>query len=168
MTYLKNSLLHQELSYAWESYFSDPELIDQFDVQRSGDTIFAQRAEGFGNRPGLHRQTWVVRESDSVVVSYASQQRQESWLYGNEINLSIRLDSSGTYLDHQLEITSEVPLLKQTISALIQGLNFATFYTVLNLCKKQTTIFYINIEHHQFLGTFNWQYSLMLYNFIHS
>ncbi|MEM7658625.1 MAG: hypothetical protein AAF399_21045 [Bacteroidota bacterium] len=117
------SLLHQELSYAWESYFSDPELIDQFEVQRNGDSLIAIREAAYENSPGLASQTWVILEPDSIVLYYASRQQQASWLYANDISLTIQFDSSGTYLHHQLDILSQVPLLKQNISARIVGQN---------------------------------------------
>lgn len=119
----QKSLLHQELSYAWEGYFGDPELADQYELRKSGDSLIAVRKPAFANRPGLQAQTWVIQPSDSTVRYLSTQQQQRSWLYANDVHLTIKFDEQGHYLSHHLEIDSRVPLLNQQISALIEGRN---------------------------------------------
>jgi hypothetical protein len=117
------SLLHQELSYAWEGYFGDPELADQFELRQNGDSLISVRKPAYANRPGLVAQTWVIQPADSTVRFFSTQQQQRSWLYANDVHLTITFDEQGRYLSHRLEIDSRVPLLDQQISALIEGQN---------------------------------------------
>lgn len=115
-----NYLLLRDLAYVGETYYDDPYLIDNLDVQRRQDTLIARVQPDKAQEVELQTQK-ILYQRDSLLRFVESELRKESWLYAMHIDIQVQFDSAGRYQQHHLDVTTEVPLLGRTFRAEVQG-----------------------------------------------
>ena len=118
--------LKQDLVYALGPYYSDPYLLEQFEVRQTGDTLLAHLQEDWIGSDGVQFQKLLWQTHDSVIRYLETAKKQRSWLYETDVHLKVYFDKNGLYQSHELELASRVPLLSHSLSARMSGkMNYA-------------------------------------------
>jgi hypothetical protein len=118
--------LKQDLVYALGPYYSDPYLLEQFELSYAGDTLVARLREDWVGSDGLQFQKLLWQQPDSVIRYLETSKMQRSWLYETDVHLRVSFGEKGLYHSHQLELTSGVPLLSHRLAARMSGkMNYA-------------------------------------------
>ena len=114
-------LLVRDLQYAVESYYADPATLENMELSESGDTLTAAVRPEYARKAKLLLQRVTFSADSSHLLYIRTRQQERSWLYTIETDIWVKFDSVGTYLAHDLFVTTEVPLLGRSLRLRTQG-----------------------------------------------
>ncbi len=114
-------LLEQELFFAMEYDFQDPNLREYFELEVVNDTLIATRIEGKESAVPLRLQKIVYQSPDSMFKYIYSQIERKNWLYQSAVQTNVSFDSLGIYDHHSLKVSTSVFSISDIFQAGING-----------------------------------------------
>ena len=113
--------LETELMHAFNRFYQDPFIRDDFDEEMHGDTLVARLRAGRESASDLRLQKLVFSPVDSQLLYVESLIEKDRWLFDLRTHIRVSFDTDGSYLSHTLELYERTTFLSKPFHVLIQG-----------------------------------------------